>query len=59
MDAERLGLLLFYCWQLKINTAGELKAWKQSHNATTNAQTLEEMQKAFNGEEWARINKKK
>ena len=56
MNAERLGLLLFYCWQLRINTAGELEEWKKSHKATTNAQTLEEMAKAYNGEEWAKIN---
>lgn len=56
MSGEGFELLMFYCWQLRIDTAGELEAWKKSHGATTNAQTLEAMAKAYNGAEWLALN---
>lgn len=51
MNREELDLLLFYCWQLKINTLGELAEWKAQHNATTNGELLQAMAKAYNGNE--------
>lgn len=52
MNRNDLNLLLFYCWQLKIKTLGDLARWKAQHNATTNAETLEAMATAYNGNEY-------
>lgn len=55
MNRKQFELLKFYAWQLQINTLGELAEWKAQHNATTNAETLEAMAKAYNGDEWATL----
>lgn len=55
MNRKQFDLLCFYCWQLKIKTLGDLAKWKAQHNATTNAETLEAMAKAYNGNEWATL----
>ena len=52
MNREELDLLMFYCWQLRIRTLGELAKWKAQHNARTNAETLEAMAKAYNGNDF-------
>lgn len=49
MNRNDFNLLLFYCWQLNILTAGQLAKWKAQHNARTNAETLEALAKAYNG----------
>lgn len=56
MNSEQIKNLCFYCWQLKIKTLGDLARWKATHNAKTNAETLEALDKAFNGTEWEQIN---
>ena len=55
MNSEQIKTLCFYCWQLNIKTLGDLAKWKAQHNATTNAETLEAMAKAYNGDEWATL----
>lgn len=55
MNRTQLFLLRFYTWQLKIKTLGDLAKWKAQHNATTNAETLEALAKAYNGAEWATL----
>ena len=55
MNRKKFDLLCFYCWQLKIATLGDLARWKAQHNATTNAETLEALAKAYNGTEWATL----
>ena len=55
MESIEFLLLRFYTWQLQIRTLGELAEWKAQHNATTNAETLEAMAKAYNGNEWAKL----
>ena len=49
MNRNDFDLLCFYCWQLKIATLGDLAKWKAQHKATTNAETLEALAKAYNG----------
>lgn len=56
MNSNQLKLLMFYCWQLKIKTFKDLAIWKARHNATTNAELLQAMAKAYNGKEWLEIN---
>lgn len=56
MNRTQLFLLRFYTWQLKIKTLGDLAKWKAQHNATTNAETLDAMATAYNGNEWAELN---
>ena len=55
MNRKQLFLLRFYTWQLKIATLGDLAKWKAQHKATTNAETLDAMAKAYNGNEWAKL----
>lgn len=55
MNRKQLFLLRFYTWQLNIKTLCDLAKWKAQHNATTNAETLETMIKAYNGTEWATL----
>ncbi len=55
MNTKQLGDLIFYCRQLNIETMGQLAKWKAQHNATTNAETLEALAKAYNGAEWEAI----
>ena len=55
MKSEKLNDLLFYCWQLGIKTFGQLAQFKALHNARTNAETLEALAKAYNGDEWATL----
>ena len=55
MNSEQIKTLCFYCWQLKIATLGDLAKWKAQHNARTNAETLEALAKAYNGNEWATL----
>ena len=55
MNRTQLFLLRFYTWQLKIKTLGDLAKWKAQHNARTNAETLNAMIKAYNGNEWATL----
>ena len=55
MNTEQFNDLMFYCWQLRIKTIGQLAKWKAQHNATTNAETLEALAKAYNGNEWATL----
>ena len=57
MNSEQLKTLCFYCWQLKIKTLEDLAKGKAQHNATTNAETLEALAKAYNGNEWEVVNK--
>lgn len=52
MNSEQIKNLCFYCWQLNIKTLGDLARWKATHNAKTNAETLEALAKAYNGKEW-------
>lgn len=56
MNGTQLDLLMFYCWQLRIRTFGDLAQWKARHNATTNAELLQAMATAYNGDEWLEIN---
>lgn len=49
MNSDDFDSLCFYCWQLNIKTLGDLAKWKAQHNATTNAETLEALAKAYNG----------
>lgn len=56
MNRKQFDLLCFYCWQLNIKTLEELAKWKAQHNATTNAETLEALAKAYNGAEWEKVN---
>lgn len=56
MNRKQFDLLCFYCWQLGITTFGDLAKWKAQHNATTNAETLEALAKAYNGAEWEAVN---
>lgn len=56
MNRKELKFLLFCCWQLKINTLGQLAKWRVQHNANTNSQTLQALAKAYNGKEWAEAN---
>lgn len=55
MNRKQFDLFLFYCWQLKIKTLGDLARWKAQHNAHNNAETLQAMAKAYNGTEWAEL----
>ena len=55
MNREQFDLLCFHCRQLNIKTLGDLAKWKAQHNATTNAETLASMAKAYNGNEWAKL----
>ena len=55
MNRKKFDLLCFYCWQLNIKTLGDLAKWKAQHNAHTNAETLEALAKAYNGNEWATL----
>lgn len=55
MNRKQFDLLCFYCWQLGITTLGDLAKWKAQHNARTNAETLDAMAKAYNGNEWATL----
>lgn len=55
MNRKQFELLKFYTWQLKIATLGDLARWKAQHNARTNAETLDAMAKAYNGNEWATL----
>ena len=55
MKRDDFDSLCFYCWQLNIKTPGDLAKWKAQHNARTNAETLEAMAKAYNGNEWATL----
>lgn len=55
MNRKQFELLCFYCWQLNILTAGQLAEWKAQHNARNNAEMLEAMAKAYNGNEWAKL----
>ncbi len=57
MNGEQIDTLCFYCWQLNIKTLEDLTKWKAQHNATTNAETLEALAKAYNGAEWEAVNK--
>lgn len=52
MNRKQFELLKFYTWQLKIRTLGELAKWKAQHNASNNAEMLEAMAKAYNGNEY-------
>lgn len=52
MNRKQFELLKFYTWQLQIRTLGDLARWKAQHNARTNAETLEAMAKAYNGNEY-------
>ena len=56
MNSKQFELLKFYTWQLKIRTLGELAEWKAQHNTRNNAEMLEAMAKAYNGNEWAELN---
>ena len=56
MNRNQFDLLCFYCWQLNIKTLGDLAKWQAQHNATTNAETLEALAKAYNGNEWEKVN---
>ena len=55
MNRKQFELLCFYCWQLNIKTLEQLAKWQAQHNARTNAETLEAMAKAYNGNEWATL----
>lgn len=55
MNRNQFDLLCFYCWQLNIKTLKQLAKWQAQHNARTNAETLEAMAKAYNGNEWATL----
>ena len=57
MNRNQFDLLCFYCWQLNIKTLDQLAKWKAQHNATTNAETLEALAKAYNGAEWEAVHK--
>lgn len=48
MKSELLKNLLFYCWQLDIETFGQLAEFKAQHNATTNSELLNALCKAYN-----------
>ena len=56
MNREQFDTLCFYCWQLNIKTLEQLAKWKAQHKATTNAETLDAMTKAYNGTEWEKVN---
>lgn len=56
MNRKQFDLMLFYCWQLQLATLGRLAEWKAQHNATTNAEPLEAIAKAYNGKEWEKVN---
>jgi hypothetical protein len=56
MNRKQFEMLKFYTWQLQIKTLGELAKWKAQHNARNNAEMLEAMAKAYNGNEWAELN---
>ena len=56
MNRKQFDTLCFYCWQLNIKTLEQLAKWKAQHNATTNAETLDAMTKAYNGTEWEKVN---
>lgn len=47
MSEEQFTLTMFYCWQLKINTLGQLAKWRVQHNVNTNSQTLQALAKAY------------
>ena len=55
MNRKQFELLCFYCWQLNIKTLEQLAKWQAQHNARTNAETLDAMAKAYNGNEWATL----
>ena len=55
MNSKQFYTLCFYCWKLNIKTLKDLTKWKAQHNATTNAETLEALAKAYNGNEWATL----
>lgn len=55
MNRKQFELLKFYTWQLQIRTFRQLAEWKAQHNARTNAETLESLTKAYNGNEWATL----
>ena len=48
MNSEMLNNLLFYCWQLGIETLGQLAKFKAQHKATTNGELLNALCKAYN-----------
>lgn len=56
MGEDDFKLFSFYCWQLKVETVGQLAKWKQEHKANSNAELLAKMAEAYNGNEWAKIN---
>lgn len=56
MNRKEFDLMLFYCWQLCIKTAGQLAEWKAQHKATNNTELLQALTKAYNGKEWEEVN---
>ena len=56
MNSEEVKNFCFFCWQLNIKTLGDLAAWKEIHNAKTSTETMEALEKAYNGAEWEKIN---
>ncbi len=47
MNSKQVTRICFYCLQLNIKTLGDLATWKAIHNAKTNAETLEALEKAY------------
>lgn len=50
MNRHDFDLLMFYCWQLKLYTLGELAYVKNFFNITSNKALLEKLAELYNGE---------
>lgn len=48
MNYEQFKDLMFYMWQLDINTLGELARFKSEHKAETNEQLLAALCRTYN-----------
>lgn len=48
MNYEQFKDLMFYMWQLDINTLGELARFKAEHKAETNEQLLTALCRTYN-----------
>lgn len=50
MNYEQFKDLMFYMWQLDINTLGELARFKSEHKAETNEQLLAALCRTYNSQ---------
>ena len=57
MDNVQSKDLKFFCWQLKINTAEDLKKFKNKFKIKTTQNLIEKLAREYNGKTYNKINK--